>query len=214
MIAAVSIASGVVLASKTIEIDLTSLSYRGILELKCGTRLERLEVISFSPTTKVLWFDWQRNWWGGLNMVEIDANGRPLYWYDMPDPPTAQSIERIRVVTLSGQNYLEVIDGTHMGNGMLYLYKLHGGVAQLKLRVRVMANLSVHFEPRIAHISYRDLDQDGDDDVVVEAECVEGQIIEASGQKVGTYHREFFFEAGGFHEHREKRIGRMELMED
>jgi hypothetical protein len=188
-------------------------SYKEVLELKYAAQLERLEVVSFSPTTKVLWFDWERNWWGRLNVVEIVANGRLFYWYDIPDAPTAQSIERVRVVTLSGQKYLEVIDCTHMGNGMLYLYEIRAGVVRLKLRVRVIANLSVRFAPRLANVAYRDLNQDGDDDVVVKASCVEGQEIDGRDKKAGTYYREFLFQTGEFHEQWGKRTGRKELMD-
>jgi hypothetical protein len=187
--------------------------YKEVLERKYEAQLERLEVVSFSPTTRVLWFDWQRSWWGGLNVIEIAADGRPQLWYDIPDEPTAQSIERVRVVTLSGEKYLEVIDCTHMGNGMLYLYEIRAGVVRLKLRVRVIANLSVRFAPRLANVAYRDLDQDGDDDVVVEASCAEGQEIDGADKKAGKYYREFLFQAGEFHEQREKRVGRKELMD-
>lgn len=182
-------------------------SYKDILERKYDAPLERLDVISFSPTTKVLWFDWQRKWWGSLNVIETTQDGKPLYWYDFLDAPTAQSIESVRVVTLSGQKYLEVIDCTHMGNGMLYLYEIRPGFVRLKVKVRVIANLSVHFEPRVANVSYRDLDQDGDDDVVVDASCLKGQV------NVGKYHREYLFQAGSFREQKEKRLGRKELMD-
>ena len=71
----------------------------------------------------------------------------------------------------------------------------------------------MHFAPRIAHVAYRDLDQDGDDDVVVDASCLEGQQIDGSDKKAARYYREFLFQAGDFHEQKEKRIGRKELMD-
>jgi len=193
--------------------DVNEQFYKEILERKYGASLQRFEVVSFSPTTKVLWFDWQRNWWGTLNVIETTNNGAPLYWYDIEDPPVAQSIESVRVVTLSGQKYLEVIDCTHMGNGMLYLYEIRDGRLRRKLRVRVIANLSVAFEPRISRISYRDLDQDGDDDVLVDAVCVETRASGSLGGKVYTDHREFVFDAGDFRERKENRVGKDELME-
>ena len=96
---------------------------------------------------------------------------------------------------------------------MLYLYEIRAGVVRLRLRVRVIANLSVHFSPRLANVAYRDLDRDGDHDVVVDASCLEGWEIDESDKNVGRYYREFLFQTGDFHEQREKRIGAKELMD-
>jgi len=190
-----------------------SASYRGIIEAKYAAPIERFEVISYSPTTKVLWFDWERNWWGSFNVIETNEKGHPLYWYDIPQHPTAQRIESIQVVMLSDKKYLEVIDCTHMGNGFLYLYEIRAGRLRLKLRVRVIANLSVHFDPRIAKVVYRDLDDDGDMDLTLDATCIKGQVVDASATQVGKYHREYLFREGCFHEQKDKRLGRKELMD-
>lgn len=183
--------------------------YRDILELKYDAPIKSLEIISFSPTTKVLWFDWERRWWGSLNVIETTDDGKPVYWYDIPQPPSAQSIENIRVVTFSDRQYLEVIDCTHMGNGMLYLYEVRAGVVRLKLKARVITNLlGVGFEPRIARVEYRDLDGDGFDDIILRAEWIDSREPDDSETRSGGYKRVFYYRNGSFQEDRSQRQGR------
>jgi hypothetical protein len=187
-------------------------SYKEILELKYKAPLKRFEVVSFSPTTKILWFDWEPKWWGSLNVVETTKDEKILYWYDIPEEPTAQSIESIRVVTLSHGKYVEIIDCTHMGNGMLYLYEIRAGIVSLKLKVRVIAALSgIRFEPRIGRIEYRDINGDDREDVIISAKWVEER--EDSDLVSGSYYREYHYRDGSFQEHKEKRTGRTELLD-
>jgi len=193
--------------------------FKEIIEKKYDSPLERFNLISFSATTKILRFDFKltggKSWWSSFNVIEVKKDGTPLYWYDIPQPPSETGIESIRVVELSGKKYLEVIGCTHQGNGTLYLYELRRGVLRLKMSCRVMANLtlpSVRFEPRVAKVTYRDLDGDGDDDVLIDTTCLEGQIIDKSKKKVGQYHREYIFNQSAFSERKEKRIGLEQLM--
>ncbi len=188
-------------------VDLEVERYRPIIEQKFGAPLERFEVISLSPTTKVLWFDWQREWWGGMNVIETTKDGTPLYWYDIAGEPTANSIERMRVVNIDGENLLEVIDCTHMGNGHLYIYRIDPGCVRRILRARVITTgIGLRFSPRIANIEYRDLDGDGDEDLVIDAEWIDSDVPEDSSDHSGLYHREFLFDNRDFQENREKRL--------
>jgi hypothetical protein len=187
--------------------------YQNILEQKYEAPLVSLQVVSAGPTTKVLWFDWEKHWWGEMNIIETKPDGSPLFWYDIPDPPTAQSIESIKIIDLSGKKYIEVIDCSHMGNGMLSLYQLRRGRAELKLRARVIANLSVEFEPYIATIQYEDLNDDGETDVVLDAKTVAKEPRDALEEKESTYHREFVFSMGKFIERKDRRRGLRDLMD-
>lgn len=187
--------------------------YQDILEQKYEAPLVSLKVISAGPTTKVLWFDWQKDWWGEMNIIETRQDGSPLFWYDIPAPPTAQSIESVKIIDLSGKKYIEVIDCTHMGNGMLSLYQLHKGRAELKLRARVVANLSVGFEPRMATIQYEDINDDGETDVVLDAKVLANDPREKLNENESTYRREFVFRTGDFIERKDKRRGPTILMD-
>ncbi len=178
--------------------------YRFILEKKYNAPIERLKVVEFSPTTKVLWFDWELRWWGSFNVVEISADGEPIYWYDILQPPTAQSIERVRVLHLNGRPWLEVIDRTHQGNGMLYLYEVKDGFVRKHLNTRVRTNLGgLRFSPSLARIEYRDVTGNGYVDVVVSAEWIDERGD--GGTRTGDYYREFHYRHGTFSEDRAKR---------
>lgn len=192
--------------------------YQKILEAKYQTPLERLRVLDFSPTTKVLGFDFElfgdKSWWGGFNVIEVDHLGVPRYWHDIPQPPAESGIESLRVVDLHPQKYLEVVAASHQGNGRLYLYELQRGVLQLVLDLRIMTNLnSMHFTPSTTKIAYRDLDADGDVDLIVNATCFEGQIMDESGEVVGHYQRVFHNRNGTFVEQLGERSGASVLMD-
>jgi hypothetical protein len=76
-------------------------------------------------------------------------------------------------VNLAGQQFLEVIDCTHMGNGRLYLYEIRRGFVNLKMSARVITNLGVlAFEPRLARIDYRELEE-GRGALIVEADLID-----------------------------------------
>lgn len=189
-------------------------SYKQIIELKYATPVERFKLIDFAPTTKILWFDWQQQWSGAMNVIETTPAGTPLYWYDIPQPPSAQSIENIRVLHFAGEKFLEVIDCTHMGNGMLYLYEVRAGFVMLKLKVRVMTNIGgLHFEPRIAHIDYRELEPDRPASVVLTATWIDHQDSGNRDLPSGHYYREYQYKTGAFQEVLEKRRGLPELMD-
>jgi len=192
--------------------------FQRILETKYQTALQRLKVIDYSPTTKVLGFDFElageKSWWGSFNVVEVDMQGTPLYWYDIPQAPSESGIERIRIVELASRKYLEVIACSHQGNGSLYLYELRSGGLHLLVNCRVMTNLSaMHFSPAIAKIAYRDVDEDGDQDLVINATCLKGLIIDQSRNVVGKYRRIFHYKSGDFIEQIEKRDGAPFLMD-
>ena len=188
--------------------------YQSILEQKYEAPLVSLEVVSAGTTTKVLWFDWQKHWWGQMNIIETKPDGSPLYWYDVPEPPTAQSIESVKMIDLSGRKYIEVIDCTHMGNGMLSIYQLRRGRAELKLRARVITNLSVAFEPRMATIQYQDLNDDGESDIVLDAKVVAIEPSDALKENESTYHREFVFKEGNFIERKDQQRGAKTLLDE
>lgn len=192
--------------------DAETKAFHDLLSHKYQREIEVLRVIPVSPTTKVLWFDHQKQWWGGMNVVETDDKGSPSYWYDLPQAPTGAYLRQVRVVTLSNRKYLEVVDSTHMGNGFLHLYEIRAGVVRRHLRARALCNLSIHFDPTIANITYRDLNNDGLEDVVLDARCIEGQIIDKSKKEVAKYHREFINKGTGFSERKEKRSGPEVLM--
>jgi len=192
--------------------------YQAILEAKYEASLERLKVLDFSEGTKVLGFDFElmgdKSWWGGFNVIEVDDFGAPLYWYDIPRPPTEAGIESLRVVEISGSKCLEVVASSHMGNGRLYLYELRRGALQLMLDCRIMTNLgSMHFTPSTTKIAYRDLDMDGDIDLVINATCFLGPIIGKSEEVVGQYRRVYHFEGESFVEQIGQREGSPELMD-
>lgn len=192
--------------------------YQKILETKYQTALERLRVIDWFDTTKVLGFDFElsgeKSWWGGFNVVEVDSEGAPLYWHDIPHPPAEAGIESLRVVRLSSEPYLEVVASTHQGNGRLYLYQLRRGTLQLLLDCRIITNLnSIHFTPATTKISYRDLDGDGDLDLSIKATCFEGSVLEESTRVVGEYQRVFLHHNNGFVEELSQRRGASVLMD-
>lgn len=166
-------------------------NYRQILEQKYDAPIQSLEVVSLGPTTKVLWFEWIDRWSASMNVIETKPDGVPLYWYDITEFPTAQSLESVKAIDLSGSRYIEVIDCTHMGNGMLYLYQIQKGAVELKLRARVIANLSVEFEPRVAKIEYIDINNDGQKDVVIDARVIAAEDLDPLDPKETKYHREF-----------------------
>lgn len=193
--------------------DTETKSFHDLITHKYQRKLDVIRIVPVSATTKVLWFDWEKQWWGGMNVVETDGKGNARYWYDLPQPPGGHYLRRVKVVTLAQTKYLEVVDSTHMGNGFVYLYQIKAGVARRVLRARALCNLSVHFDPGIATITYRDLNNDGREDVILEARCVKGQIIDQLEEVVDTYHREFLNRPGGFKERKEKRSGAENLMD-
>lgn len=192
--------------------------YRKILETKYQTSIERLQVIEYSERTHVLWFDFQmsgeKSWWAGINVVELGEDGNPTFWHDIREAPSAAGIERVRVVELDGKKHLEVIDCSHMGNGALHLYSLRNGGLHLLVECRAMTNLlSMHFSPAIAEVTYRDEDGDGDQDLIVEATCLKGQILDQSDEVVGKYRRVYHQRHGQFIEQHQKRKGASTLMD-
>jgi hypothetical protein len=187
--------------------------YQSILEQKYEAPLVSLKVVSAGPTTKVLWFDWEKHWWGEMNIIETKPDGSPLFWYDIPKSPTGQSIESVRIIELSRKKYIEVIDCTHMGNGMLSIYQLRRGRAELTLRARVITNLSVAFEPRMATIQYKDINGDGEPDVVLDAKVVAKEQPDGLEENESKYHREFVFSTGDFIERNDQRRGPTILMD-
>ena len=192
--------------------------FQQVLEAKYQTSLERLRVLDYSETTKVLGYDFElsgdKSWWGGINVVEVDREGKPIFWHDIPQPPTESGIERLRLVEFSGHKFLEVIGCSHKGNGTLYLYELRSGGLHLLVQCRVMTNLlAMHFSPTIANIQYRDVDKDGDQDLIIKADCLKGPIIEKSRQIIGHYRRVFHYENGAFVEKINKRDGAPMLMD-
>lgn len=192
--------------------------YQWILETKYQMELQRLRVIDYSATTKVLGFDFElsgdKSWWGGFNVIEVDSLGAPRYWYDIPEPPAEAGIESLRVVDLWSDKYLEVVASSHRGNGRLYLYELRQGVLHLALGLRIMTNLhSMHFTPSTTKIAYRDLDSDGDLDLIVNATCFEGGMLEESDKVVGRYQRIFHNQEGAFVEQLAERRGASVLMD-
>lgn len=202
-----------ILVSSLCAVENQEFNFQKLLERKYEAPIVFLETILAGPTTKVLWFDWQRNWWGSLNVVETNPDGTPLFWYDIRDFPTAQSLESVKMVDLSGHKFIEVIDCTHMGNGFLYLYEIDGGFVHLKLKARVIANLSLKFNPRLANIRYVDINADGQQDVVIDAEVVQVRDPDDEQPTGTTYHREFLFERGSFTELHTKRSGDKSLMD-
>ena len=192
--------------------------FQKVLENKYQTSLERLRILDYSESTKVLGFDFElsgdKSWWGGINVVEVDRKGNPIYWHDIPQPPTEAGIERLRMVEFSGRKYLEVIGCSHKGNGTLYLYELRSGGLQLLVQCRVMTNLAaMHFSPAIADIAYRDIDGDGDQDLIIKADCLKGPILEKSRQIVGHYRRVYHYKNGEFIEKINRRDGAPMLMD-
>jgi|SRR5688572_31014619 len=188
-------------------------SYQELIERKYQTPAKKFHLIHFGPTTKILWFDWEREWWGTFNVIETDPLGRPLYWYDIPQSPTAQSIHNIRPVTISGQKYIEVIDHTHMGNGHFHLYHLGRGTLHLRLRARVFCTIGGYrFSPEPAQIEYLDSDHDGDTDVILSGSLTheddDNQITDA-----GPYVRLFLNENGAFPENKSAQPSPKELMD-
>ena len=169
--------------------------YQKILERKYDAPIVSLEVIPAGPTTKVLWFDWEKRWWGSLNIIETNEDGTPLFWYDIEKCPMGASLESVKSIDLSGHRYVEVIDCSHMGNGSFYLYQIHHGTAELKLEARIMTNLGAQkFEPRTGDIRYVDLNEDGIKDVVLHANVVTTDEKEETVLETATYHREFVLE--------------------
>lgn len=192
--------------------------YQKLLEAKYQAPLQRLKVLDYSEATKILGFDFElsgdKSWWGSFNVIEVDEEGLPLYWYDIPQRPTESGIESLRVVDLSGEKFLEVVARSHMGNGRLYLYDLSRGSLQLMLNCRIMTNLSsMHFLPSDTKISYRDLDEDGDIDLIIKATCYMGPSIGKSKKVVGHYRRVYHFDNGSFIERVEQRDGAPALMD-
>lgn len=199
------------LAAALVTVTADDLSLQKAIELKYGAPARHFDVITITPTTRALRFDWEEDWWGTFNVVELDSAGKPAYWYDIRDWPSGQSIRSLRTVKLSGHHYIELIDQTHMGNGYLYLYAIRPGVIDLRLKVRVMANLgTLRFETPIATIEYPDTDSDGDDDMVVTARWIKK---DSSGDQSGSYSREFRNESGSLTEHMESRKGPAILMD-
>ena len=169
--------------------------------------------IELSPTTKIIWYDWQTKWWGSFNVVETDSNGNPIYWYDIPQKPTAQSINSIRVITLAGQKFIEVIDYTHMGNGHWYLYKINNGSLKKLYSARVYKNGNTIFKPKRANINYQDLGKNTQGrpkfNITINAKVINKE----TKKQTDHYHREFQYTKGLIKENKNAQKGSKHLMD-
>lgn len=112
--------------------------------------------------------------WGFFGVYHL-TNGRVDWQAQADDVPGEQSIYRVRTLRLPGfaGPLIEVLGQTHAGNGSLYLYELRDRRLLLLLRTRAVDRhwadgetfRNGHLEPE-----YRDVDGDGEIDVVLSGE--------------------------------------------
>lgn len=172
--------------------------FRAMLEKKYERAFARYQEIVVGPTTKILWYDWETNWWASFSVVETDERGELQYFYECGEDemPSEQSLDSIKVEQLNGEKLIFICGYTHMGNGSLYVYRPGKRKLEKLLEARVFRNFSTRYEPKQADVRIIDVDKDGDMDVVIQAKLVsndnESDIKE--GEKMGEYYREFLAE--------------------
>jgi hypothetical protein len=187
----------------------TAVDLTDVFADKYKTKVDYISVVDVSPTTKAVRIDWQKDWWGTFNVIELNNDGSPKYWYDIEKLPTANCIYDIKVIDLNKEKYLQVIDITHMGNGFLYLYQIKDGFCHLKIEARAIANLDVKFKNKTASIEYRDINKDGSTDVVLSADILNLE----DGKEIGKYYREFINNGLDFPEEVSSRKGNDRLFD-